>query len=124
MIGRCDICNKLKFSIKKYDITDRPGSGRRYLICNTCVKEGRIPKSFNEKMGIYWKNEDRIKFVKNIGTPQITDSRYGNNAYGSVLALYDNGSTLPIICGHGGSCWFCYDCAVKLIKDQDEKTSI
>lgn len=118
MIGKCDICKKFKFSLKKHNIMDGPGSGRIYEICNTCTKEGKIPKSFNEKMGITEFRTPDAEFVKFIGSPQITESRYGSNAFGSVLALYDDNSRIPVICMHGGSAWLCYECAVKLIKKE------
>lgn len=32
------------------------------------------------------------------------------NAYGEIMAEYDDGSKVPVICGHGGSMWLCRQC--------------
>ena len=52
------------------------------------------------------------------GVPEVTCWTYGQNAYGSVMFVDEAGEKHPIICGHGGTGWFCLDCAKKAIAYQ------
>ena len=45
------------------------------------------------------------------------------NAYGEIVAEYDDGKLLPVICGHGGSMWLCRACGEELIKQQQTTDS-
>ena len=116
---RCEFCNKLKlfFQLKDILVMDRPGGGKTYTICGECFSEGKLPKGFNEKWGISSDVKEGAKFVRYIGNPEVTDSEYGLNAYGSILVEYDDSSRLPVICGHGGSAWLCFECAKNIVKE-------
>jgi hypothetical protein len=107
MIGRCDICNKWKIGIQRHSVTIGPGHGKVFHVCAKCP----VPPNFNDLHGISQHMKSNAKFVRFVGEPIITNSMYGNNAYGSILALYDDGSKTGVICGHGGSAWLCLACA-------------
>lgn len=120
IFNKCFLCGKIKFHTTEYTWETGPGSGRTADFCNSCYPHR--PKSFSEIMGITSKRmEPEAKFFKYIGDPRITASDHGLNAYGSVLALYTDGSTLPVICGHGGSAWFCLTCAKKTMGEEHGK---
>lgn len=117
MSGYCNFCNKFRFVLEHHEIMTQPGGGRIYKICRKCISEGRLPKSFNERYGISSSKSSEAKFVKFIGVPEIL---YGTNAYGSVLAENDDGSKISVICGHGGSAWLCFNCARKVMNQQED----
>jgi len=116
-IGFCDGCRKLKRNVKRHEWDTGPGSGRYEYLCPTCWPNR--PKGFMEIMGISNSMKQGAQFVKFVGEPQITDNRYGMNAWGSVLALYDDGSKLAVICDHGGSAWLCLSCAENMINKEN-----
>lgn len=70
-------------------------------------------------MGISNYHEADAKFIRIIGSPFITGM--GDNAFGSVKALYSDGSALPFNCSHGGSMYLCLSCAKQLILKEDER---
>ena len=111
MIGKCNFCNSFKLNLEEHDITTSPGGGETFRICKKCLLDGKLPKSFKERYGISSGYTSGSTFVKFVGTAHITDCTYGSNAYGSVLAEYDDGSKLGVMCGHGGSAWLCLECA-------------
>ena len=111
MLRRCDFCHTLKLHLEERTVYDSPGGGYTCHICRPCLASGRLPKNFNERMGITTGLKDGAKFLRYIGIPQVTASEYGDNAFGSILAEYDDGSRIGVICGHGGSAWLCLKCA-------------
>ena len=42
------------------------------------------------------------------------------NAYGEIMAQYDDGNEFPVICMHGGSMWLCRGCKIKILGEQSE----
>lgn len=114
MFGKCNFCKNTKFNIKNIPVNDRPSGGHTYSICKKCFKEGKLPKSFFELYGISRNISPETKFIKFAGNAKITDNKYGNNAYGSILAEYSDGRRIGVICGHGGSAWLCIKCAEKI----------
>jgi hypothetical protein len=42
----------------------------------------------------------------------------GNNAYGEITAVSDDGTEMPVICGHGGSMWLCRECKNSLLSER------
>jgi hypothetical protein len=111
IIERCYLCGKIKFGCREYSWQPNPGTMSHQQICGVCWPNR--PKDFYEVWGIDRQMKStEAKFVKPIGTPQITMEN--NNAFGSVLALYDDGTRLGICCEHGGSAWLCLSCAQKI----------
>ena|SRR3990167_3132818 len=88
-------------------VTTGPGRGR--YVCAGCPSS-----DWREAMG-FKPNPTPIskgsKTVRYVGEPFVTDSRYGGNAFGSVLAELENGSRIGVTCEHGGSEWLCLSCA-------------
>lgn len=64
------------------------------------------------------------KFIRFVGVPTITDCTNGQNAFGSVLAVYDDGTKFDLICGHGDFRWLCLSCAERAINEQKEIDSL
>ncbi len=115
MIGLCDICHWPGFNLIQETVMTGPGSGRTYQIHKNC--KNKLPKSFKEIYGFIQPRDSKAKFKRFVGTPRITEAKYGNNAYGSVLAEHTDGSRIGVMCGHGGSAWLCLECAEKIIKN-------
>lgn len=119
MIGQCEICGKLKWKLIEKSVETHPGSGKIFRVCQKCIDANLVPESFNERYGISYELTPNAKFVKYVGVPDVTDGAYGANAYGSVLAEYDDGNRIGVTCGHGGSAWLCLDCAKQIINRQE-----
>ena len=115
MIGHCKFCHRFKFNLIEKTVPSGPGVGRIHRICPKCLAAERLPESWYKRMGIRNPTSDSAKFVRYVGIPHVTASEYGQNAFGSVLAEYDDGSRVGVICGHGGSEWLCLSCAEKLV---------
>ncbi len=105
----CDDCGRPSFKLKYYSWDTGPGSGRFGNFCKKCLPNQ--PEGWDKQMGISNTSSGSSEFVNFVGNPRITDSKYGDNAFGSVLSLHSNGDKLGVICGHGGSAWLCLKCA-------------
>ena len=124
MLAICDFCRRLKFGVAEKSVGCGPGTGKLYQICPKCLRDNRLPKSFEEQMGMVKLTRPNAKFIQYVGQPHITASKYGVNAYGSVLAEYDDGSRMGVICGHGGSAWLCLTCAQECMEKQSKELNI
>ena len=60
------------------------------------------------------KNE-ASRVIGYVREPYVTDSQYGDNAFGSVLAELENGARIGLSCEHGGSAWLCLSCAKSVV---------
>ena len=119
MFARCNFCGRRGPGRSEHTISTNPGGGQIFTICKVCFEEGKLPQSFNEKRGIDNQlSNSNAKLIRYVGKPQITDGSYGLNAFGSIVAEYDDGSRLAVCCSHGGSEWLCLECAIKGIRDQ------
>ena len=107
----CFLCGGFKWCAREHRWMIGPGTGRIEPICRQCWPYR--PKDFVEKMGARGPTSDITPrtFVRFEGAPSVTASECGLNAFGSVVACYNDGSRTSVICGHGGSEWLCLDCA-------------
>jgi len=51
-------------------------------------------------------------------------NRWKINAYGQVVYLKENGEQQSIICGHGGSMWYCLPCAEAALEGQARRDQL
>ena len=123
MIRRCDFCHRFRFGIVERTVPSGPGVGRIHRICPACLAQGRLPGSWYEQMGMLPSRDHDapVKFMKYVGRAYATSHECGENAYGSVLAEYDDGSRIGVICEHGGSQWLCLTCAEKIMQKQEKE---
>ena len=113
-LGKCYSCGHRKRKLREWSWTTGPGTGQFGNFCDDCW-ESR-PKNWEEKVGMTMQRmSPNAKFVQYVGAPQVTAAKHGPNAYGSVLAEYDDGSRIGVMCEHGGSAWLCLGCAEKLV---------
>jgi len=119
----CKRCKRPWKFAEPHDVSTGPGRGH-FDYCEDCwneLPESQRPVDWYEAMGISGTHDPNATFVRYVGEPHITDSRYGQNAFGSVLAEYSDGSRIGVICGHGGSAWLCLDCAKGVKNDSDDE---
>ena len=43
------------------------------------------------------------------------DDYLDRNAYGEIVSVEQDGSEIPVICGHGGSMWLCRKCKTAIL---------
>ena len=56
--------------------------------------------------------EDKTHNINSLGTLAK------KNAYGELVAEYDDGTEGHVICGHGGSMWLCRECKDKILSEE------
>jgi len=116
MIWFCKNCHRLR-KVRKYSFKIKPGVAEAKYMCSDCADRYC---DWDAQVGIAHTSKTPLgNFIKYVGTPYVTDECYGQNAFGSVLAQYENGSTIGVICGHGGSEWLCLKCAKDLVEAQN-----
>ncbi|MBD3405050.1 MAG: hypothetical protein GF411_02805 [Candidatus Lokiarchaeota archaeon] len=109
--GFCADCGHFHFKLSLCFVDTGPGESEIKYFCSKCKDK---PHGWEARMGIVHKHSAG-KEIGVCGTPHITG--YGHNAYGSVLAVYDNGARLAITCQHGGSGYLCLECAKAIVRD-------
>lgn len=118
--GTCKRCWRPWKYVKPHSVETGPGSGY-FEYCEDCwsqLSETKRPRDWSERMGIGGTIAPGTTFVQFIGDPCLTDTRHGQNAFGSVLAEYSNGAHIGVTCEHGGSGWLCLECAQKCVDNQ------
>ena len=121
----CKRCWRPWKFIESHTVSNGPGTGY-FEYCEQCwveLPKELQPTDWEESIGLKSIVNPNAKFLRYIGKPYVTSSRHGLNAYGSLLAELDDGSHVGIICGHGGSCWLCLECAQKIYKESKGKSS-
>ncbi len=112
--GTCYHCGRHGWNLREWTWDTGPGSGHTGHFCDKCWSSR--PRNWGEIMGISRQMSPDATFVRYVGTPRITASEYGANAYGSVLAEHSDGNRTGVVCGHGGSAWLCLKCAEEMMK--------
>ena len=75
--------------------------------------EGRYGRDYIEQISNEERWHSRYKMDKT-GISTLAQ----DNAYGEIVFVQEDGTELPVICGHGGSMWLCRKCKNETLKAQ------